>query len=212
MSKSAGNVREFPYANNAVDIHSHVNKPGDHVEKIFSMGVPSMPSVEEIQRRIQELMKMQQVDPGAFIVDHTGPKTTFPWGGITPPDFVPVGPGVLPQPISPVPSIPEVSKHDISELKKSLQEEIRGLTDKWKRDETLLTEHVDILSKKLKPTFPYASENGTPPEQLRQSVIDRFGEFNYRRFRLYLWGATYEFLSGSLDCYRMIIDNPVHGA
>jgi cyclopropane-fatty-acyl-phospholipid synthase len=46
----------------------------------------------------------------------------------------------------------------------------------------------------------------------RQSVIDRFGEFNYRRFRLYLWGATYEFLSGSLDCYRMIIDKPVHEA
>jgi ATP-dependent 26S proteasome regulatory subunit len=30
-----------------------------------------------------------------------------------------------------------------------------------------------ILSKKLKPTFPYASDNGAPPEQLRQSVIDR---------------------------------------
>ncbi len=43
----------------------------------------------------------------------------------------------------------------------------------------------------------------------RQSVIDRFGEFNYRRFRLYLWGAAYEFLSGSLDCYRMIIEYPV---
>jgi cyclopropane-fatty-acyl-phospholipid synthase len=46
-------------------------------------------------------------------------------------------------------------------------------------------------------------------EQNRQSVIDRFGEYNYRRFRLYLWGAAYEFLSGSLDCYRMIIEYPV---
>jgi len=46
-------------------------------------------------------------------------------------------------------------------------------------------------------------------EQNRQAVISDFGEFNYRRFRLYLWGATYEFLSGSLDCYRMIIENPV---
>jgi cyclopropane-fatty-acyl-phospholipid synthase len=43
----------------------------------------------------------------------------------------------------------------------------------------------------------------------RQAVIDRFGDFNYRRFRLYLWGAAYEFLSGSLDCYRMIIEYPV---
>lgn len=39
-------------------------------------------------------------------------------------------------------------------------------------------------------------------------VIERFGEFNYRRFRLYLWGAAYEFLSGSLECYRMIIQSP----
>jgi cyclopropane-fatty-acyl-phospholipid synthase len=42
----------------------------------------------------------------------------------------------------------------------------------------------------------------------RDAVIERFGEFNYRRFRLYLWGAAYEFLSGSLDCYRMIIQKP----
>src|SRR5262245_35179884 len=40
------------------------------------------------------------------------------------------------------------------------------------------------------------------------SVMKKFGEFNYRRFRLYLWGAAYEFLSRSLDCYRMIITYP----
>lgn len=42
----------------------------------------------------------------------------------------------------------------------------------------------------------------------RAFVIERFGEFNYRRFRLYLWGAAYEFLSRSLDCYRMILKAP----
>ncbi|MGQ0741502.1 MAG: class I SAM-dependent methyltransferase [Alphaproteobacteria bacterium] len=42
----------------------------------------------------------------------------------------------------------------------------------------------------------------------REAVIGKFGEFNYRRFRLYLWGAAYEFLSHSLDCYRMIIRYP----
>ncbi len=42
----------------------------------------------------------------------------------------------------------------------------------------------------------------------REFVIRRFGDFNYRRFRLYLWGAAYEFLSRSLDCYRMIIQAP----
>ena len=47
-------------------------------------------------------------------------------------------------------------------------------------------------------------------ERNRDEVIRRFGEFNYRRFRLYLWGAAYEFLSGSLDCYRMIIEYPIY--
>ena len=42
----------------------------------------------------------------------------------------------------------------------------------------------------------------------RDFVIQQFGEFNYRRFRLYLWGAAYEFLSRSLDCYRMVIRYP----
>jgi cyclopropane-fatty-acyl-phospholipid synthase len=42
----------------------------------------------------------------------------------------------------------------------------------------------------------------------REYVVRNFGEFNYRRFRLYLWGAAYEFLSRSLDCYRMVIEFP----
>ena len=42
----------------------------------------------------------------------------------------------------------------------------------------------------------------------RDAVIARFGEFDYRRFRLYLWGAGYEFLSRRLSCYRLIIQAP----
>lgn len=42
----------------------------------------------------------------------------------------------------------------------------------------------------------------------RETIVARFGEFNYRRFRLYLWGAAYEFLSGGLSCYRMILQLP----
>ncbi len=42
----------------------------------------------------------------------------------------------------------------------------------------------------------------------RDEIIERFGEFDYRRFRFYLWGATYEFLSRSLACYRMVIHYP----
>ena len=42
----------------------------------------------------------------------------------------------------------------------------------------------------------------------REAVIKKFGDYNFRRFRLYLWGAAYEFLSRSNDCYRMIIQKP----
>jgi cyclopropane-fatty-acyl-phospholipid synthase len=45
-------------------------------------------------------------------------------------------------------------------------------------------------------------------EKNSESTVKKFGEYNYRRFRLYLWGAAYEFLSRSLDCYRMIIKYP----
>jgi cyclopropane-fatty-acyl-phospholipid synthase len=39
-------------------------------------------------------------------------------------------------------------------------------------------------------------------------VTKTFGEFEFRKFRLYLWGATYEFLTRSLDCYRLILEKP----
>ncbi len=42
----------------------------------------------------------------------------------------------------------------------------------------------------------------------KDALVAKFGDFNFRRFRLYLWGAAYEFLSRSLDCYRMIIQLP----
>ena len=42
-------------------------------------------------------------------------------------------------------------------------------------------------------------------------LVEKFGEFNYRRFRLYLWGAAYEFLCRSLDCYRLIMWLPDDG-
>ena len=42
----------------------------------------------------------------------------------------------------------------------------------------------------------------------KDAVVGRFGDFNFRRFRLYLWGAAYEFLSLSLHCYRMVIRVP----
>jgi len=45
-------------------------------------------------------------------------------------------------------------------------------------------------------------------EKNKDEIISKFGDFEYRRFRLYLWGATYEFLSRNLDCYRMVLYKP----
>ena len=56
----------------------------------------------------------------------------------------------------------------------------------------------------LFPHLPAMGRISTPTRTCGR----KFGEFNYRRFRLYLWGAAYEFLSRSLDCYRMIIQLP----
>jgi cyclopropane-fatty-acyl-phospholipid synthase len=42
----------------------------------------------------------------------------------------------------------------------------------------------------------------------RDYVQRTFGDFEYRKFRLYLWGAAYEFLSRNLGCYRLILAKP----
>ncbi len=58
-------------------------------------------------------------------------------------------------------------------------------------------------------TFKQWAEN---LERNKDAVIGAFGEFEYRKFRLYLWGATYEFLSRNLDCYRMVLYKPKSAA
>ena len=45
-------------------------------------------------------------------------------------------------------------------------------------------------------------------ESNKDHVRPTFGDYEYRKFRLYLWGAAYEFLSRNLDCYRMILRKP----
>ena len=45
-------------------------------------------------------------------------------------------------------------------------------------------------------------------EANKDYVQRTFGDFEYRKFRLYLWGAAYEFLARNLDCYRMILYKP----
>jgi cyclopropane-fatty-acyl-phospholipid synthase len=43
----------------------------------------------------------------------------------------------------------------------------------------------------------------------KEFVVKKFGDFHFRRFRLYLWGSSHEFLTRSLDCYRMVLQLPV---
>ena len=45
-------------------------------------------------------------------------------------------------------------------------------------------------------------------EASKDYVRANFGDFEYRKFRLYLWGAAYEFLARNLDCYRLILSKP----
>jgi cyclopropane-fatty-acyl-phospholipid synthase len=45
-------------------------------------------------------------------------------------------------------------------------------------------------------------------EANKDCVQQAFGDFEYRKFRLYLWGAAYEFLARNLDCYRLILYKP----
>ena len=57
--------------------------------------------------------------------------------------------------------------------------------------------------------YPDLRAMGEEPRRAQGLAGDRkFGDFNFRRFRLYLWGATYEFLTRSLTCYRMVIRLP----
>lgn len=45
-------------------------------------------------------------------------------------------------------------------------------------------------------------------ESARDAVISRWGEMLYRRFRLYLWGSAYAFLSRDMDAYRVVLERP----
>jgi len=42
----------------------------------------------------------------------------------------------------------------------------------------------------------------------KEYIQSTLGDFEFRKFRLYLWGATYEFLHRNLDCYRLILSKP----
>ena len=40
----------------------------------------------------------------------------------------------------------------------------------------------------------------------REFIVERYGEAEYRRFRLYLWGSAHCFLRNRLQCYRLVLE------
>ncbi|HEY9052230.1 MAG TPA: class I SAM-dependent methyltransferase [Gammaproteobacteria bacterium] len=48
-------------------------------------------------------------------------------------------------------------------------------------------------------------------ESASDDIINRWGDMLYRRFRLYLWGSAYAFLSRSMDAYRVVLQRPENG-
>ena len=45
-------------------------------------------------------------------------------------------------------------------------------------------------------------------EANRERIVERFGEYDFRRFRLYLWGSEAGFEEGALQCHRLVLRAP----
>jgi cyclopropane-fatty-acyl-phospholipid synthase len=73
----------------------------------------------------------------------------------------------------------------------------------WRTPLELLEVHNDRWSYFL--TFKQWAMN---LESNKDFVKRTFGDFEYRKFRLYLWGAANEFLTRNLDCYRLMLHKP----
>lgn len=42
----------------------------------------------------------------------------------------------------------------------------------------------------------------------RDEIVKHWGEKVYRAFRLYLWGASYSFVSRGMDAFRVVLERP----
>ncbi len=45
-------------------------------------------------------------------------------------------------------------------------------------------------------------------EKNQEFIVKEFGDFEYRKFRLYLWALTYQFYARHMECYRMTLYKP----
>jgi len=43
-------------------------------------------------------------------------------------------------------------------------------------------------------------------DKQREKIISRYGEYVYRRFKIYLWGSVYGFQSKGLSAYRVVVE------
>ena len=77
----------------------------------------------------------------------------------------------------------------------------------WKTDFEVDVVHNDRWSYFL--TFRQWARN---LEANKDYVQRTFGDLEYRKFRLYLWGAAYQFLIRGLECYRLMLYKPKKAA
>jgi cyclopropane-fatty-acyl-phospholipid synthase len=45
-------------------------------------------------------------------------------------------------------------------------------------------------------------------DQAHGEVVSRWGEYIYRRFRIYLWGCVHYFNAGTITAYRLLLQLP----
>ena len=45
-------------------------------------------------------------------------------------------------------------------------------------------------------------------EAARERLVSKFGQYDFRRFRLYLWGSAHAFARDELQCYRVVLRAP----
>lgn len=45
-------------------------------------------------------------------------------------------------------------------------------------------------------------------EAARERILARYGEWNFRRFNLYLWSSAHALLTDTLQCYRLVLQEP----
>jgi cyclopropane-fatty-acyl-phospholipid synthase len=79
-----------------------------------------------------------------------------------------------------------------------------------------LTDYLRALARPLRADVrPYDRRDylltksiGRKPDRHRDTIVARWGERLYRRFRLYLWGCVHSFSTDDVTAYRLLLQLP----